>query len=101
MATLPLLVRALRSEAAGHPVLSHLDGFVAHVQRHAYDQGRRLGFVPPAAPGPGKRAAAIAAGLLLYARSRLARSRSRLDKTYLAELGFDTHIGPSAAENSP
>jgi hypothetical protein len=100
MATLPLLVRALRTEAAGHPVLSHLDGFVAHVKRRASEQGQRLGFVPLEPPGPGRRAASVAAGLLLYGRSRVARRRSLLDKTYLAELGFDTHIGPSAAENA-
>src|SRR5690349_1343206 len=42
LATLPLLVRALRSQAAGHPVLSHMDGFVAHVEARAVEQGRRL-----------------------------------------------------------
>lgn len=88
MATLPLVVRALRSHAEGHPVLAHLDGFVAHVRDHATAQGRRLGFVPSETPSATARASAIAAGLLLYGRSRFARSRSRLDKTYLKELGF-------------
>jgi hypothetical protein len=88
MAALPLLVRALRSNAEGHPVLSHLDGFVNHVRDHAYEQGRRLGYVPAETPSGARRARAVALGLLLYGRSRFARSRSRLDKTYLTELGF-------------
>jgi hypothetical protein len=88
LAALPLLVRALRSQAEGHPVLSHMDGFVAHVRDRAVEQGRRLGYVPAERPSGGKRVAAIAAGLALYGRSRVARSRSKLDKSYLAELGF-------------
>lgn len=88
LATLPLLVRALRSQAAGHPVLSHMDGFVLHVEQRAVEQGKRLGYVPDERPTGVRRVAAIAAGLALYARSRLARSRSKLDKTYLTELGF-------------
>jgi hypothetical protein len=88
LATLPLLVRALRGRAAGHPVLSHMDGFVAHVEERAVEQGRRLGYVPERRPSGVRRAAAIAAGLALYARSRAARSRSKLDKSYLTELGF-------------
>jgi hypothetical protein len=88
MAVLPLAVRALRSHAVGHPVLKHMDGFVAHVQARATEQGRRLGFVPQETPNAFRRAAAISAGLALYARSRFARSRSRLEKIYLAELGF-------------
>lgn len=90
MATLPLLVRVLRSQADGHPVLRHLDGFVEHVRAHAYEQGQRLGYVPSAPAGGARRASAIALGLLLYTRSRFARSRSKLEHTYLSELGFDT-----------
>jgi hypothetical protein len=89
MATLPLLVKALRSKAEGHPVLAHLDGFVEHVQRNAYAQGRRLGYVPAEPPTAAAKALAIALGLGLYARSRFARSRSRLEKIYLSELGFE------------
>jgi hypothetical protein len=88
MAVLPLAVRALRSHAVGHPVLQHMDGFVAHVQARATEQGRRLGFVPKETPNALARAAAISAGLALYVRSRFARSRSRLEKIYLTELGF-------------
>lgn len=88
MSTLPLVVRAFRSRADGHPVLAHLDGFVRHVQAHAWEQGRRLGFLPETRPGPAKRAAAMAAGLALYARSRFSTSRSQLEKIYLSELGF-------------
>jgi len=89
LATLPLLVRAFRSRAQGHPVLSHMDAFVAHVVEHAVEQGRRLGYMPPERPKGVRRAAAIAAGLGLLARSRVARSRSKLDKSYLSELGFE------------
>jgi hypothetical protein len=88
LAALPLLVRALRSQAEGHPVLSHMDGFVAHVHDRAIAQGKRLGYVPAERPSGAKRLAAIAAGLALYGRSRVARSRSKLDKSYLSELGF-------------
>lgn len=96
MATLPLLVRALRSQSEGHPVLRHLDGFVAHVRSHAAEQGKRLGYVPEEPPHPLARSAAVAAGLLLYTRSRFARSRSTLEHTYLHELGFE-----GAANRSP
>jgi hypothetical protein len=95
LATLPLLVRALRSQAAGHPVLSHMDGFVAHVRDRALEQGRRLGYVPAERPRGAARVAAIAAGLLLYGRSRVAKSRSKLDKIYLAELGFEGSRSPA------
>lgn len=88
MSTLPLLVRALQSRADGHPVLRHLDGFVRHAQEHAWQQGRRLGFLPESRPGLGKRVAAMTAGIALYARSRASRSRPSLDKIYLQELGF-------------
>jgi hypothetical protein len=89
MATLPLLVRALRKQAEGHPVLQHLDGFVEHVRAHAYAQGRRLGYVPAEPVGSARRASAMALGLMLYTRSRFARSRSKLEHTYLTELGFE------------
>jgi hypothetical protein len=96
MGTLPLLVRALRSQADGHPVLQHLDGFVEHVREHAYAQGRRLGYVPAAPVGRARRASAMALGLLLYTRSRFARSRSKLQHTYLKELGFDGSTAEAA-----
>jgi hypothetical protein len=89
MAALPLVVRALRSEAEGHPVLRHLDGFVEHVRSHAIEQGKRLGYVPDVPPRALGRAAAMTAGLALYVRSRFARSRSKLEHTYLKELGFE------------
>jgi hypothetical protein len=88
MAALPLLVQALRSHAEDHPVLRHLDGFVGHVRDRATSQGRQLGFVPPNEPSAAETALSVALGLGLYARSRFARSRSRLEKIYLSELGF-------------
>src|SRR4051794_40539483 len=46
MSVLPLLVRAFESKVGSHPVLAHLPGFLAHVQRRVVEQGKRLGFVP-------------------------------------------------------
>lgn len=88
MAALPLLVRAFRSQAEGHPVLSHLDGFVGHVRDRATNQGKELGFVPAIEPSAAETALSVTLGLGLFARSRLSRSRSRLEKIYLSELGF-------------
>jgi len=90
MAIVPFLVRAFRARAKGHPVLAHIEGFLHHVRERVYRQGRALGFVPPAEERPGllRRLWAMAAGLLLLFGSRFARSRSRLEKTYLQELGF-------------
>src|SRR6185436_18910229 len=56
MSVLPLLVRAFEKRAAGHPVLVHLPGFVAHVQRRVYEQGKKLGFVPESRPNTPRRA---------------------------------------------
>ncbi len=88
MAALPALVRAFRSRAADHPVLSHVEGFLAHVRSRVYAQGRRLGFVPESRPGLLARAWAMLVGVLLLARSQVARSRSQLPAIYLDELGF-------------
>ncbi len=89
MAVLPFLVRAFRSRAAGHPVLSHLDGFLSYVRGRVYRQGQSLGFVPRERPGALRRAWAMLTGVLLFVRSQFARSRSRLEHVYLAELGFE------------
>jgi len=86
MSVLPLLVKAF--ETKKHPVLAHLPSFLAHVQRRVVDQGKRLGFVPDVRPGLGKRALAMGAGLALFARSQVARSRSTLEKIYIEELGL-------------
>lgn len=88
MSVLPLLVRAFEKRAGDHPVLAHVPGFLAHVQRRVYDQGKALGFVPDERPGAAKRAAAMGAGLAVFARSQLARSTSRLEKIYIEELGL-------------
>jgi hypothetical protein len=53
-----------------------------------WQQGRELGFAPARRPGAAARALAVGAGLALLTRSQFARSRSRLDKTYLEQLGF-------------
>lgn len=84
----PFAVQGLKQRAPDHPVLAKLDGFVEHVQQRVWEQGRALGFAPETRPGPVQRSLAIAAGLALLVRSQFARSRSKLDKTYLKQLGF-------------
>jgi hypothetical protein len=84
----PYAVRGLKAKAPGHPVLEQLDAFVAHVQRRVWRQGQALGFVPATRPKRGARAFAMARGALLLARSQFARSRSKLDRRYIEELGF-------------
>jgi hypothetical protein len=88
MSVLPLLVQAFEKRAGDHPVLAHLPGFLAHVQRRVYEQGKALGFVPEQRPGVAKRALAMGAGLAVFARSQLARSTSKLEKIYIEELGL-------------
>lgn len=88
MSVLPLLVRAFEKRAKNHPVLVHLPGFVAHVRRRVYEQGKRLGYVPAERPGVASRAAAMGFGLALFARSQVARSHSHLEKIYIEELGL-------------
>jgi hypothetical protein len=88
LSTLPALVSRLRGARADHPVLSQLGPFIEHVRERVRRQGRRLGFYPELPLPRYKRALAMAAGTLLFARSQLARSRSQLDKNYLSELGF-------------
>jgi hypothetical protein len=84
----PFAVKNLKQRAPDHPVLRQLDAFVSHVQKRVWKQGQELGFVPAQRPGLAARTLAMGAGLLLLARSQLARSRSHLDRTYLEELGF-------------
>jgi hypothetical protein len=86
--TLPALVSRLKGARPDHPVLSQLGPFVEHVRQRVRRQGQRLGFYPESELPAWRRGLAMAAGALLFARSQLARSRSQLDKTYLAELGF-------------
>jgi hypothetical protein len=88
LAMLPALVSRLRGSRADHPVLSQLGPFVEHVRQRVRRQGQKLGFYPEVAPPGYRRGLAMAAGVLLFARSQLARSRSQLDKNYLSELGF-------------
>jgi hypothetical protein len=88
MSVLPMLVRAFEKRTGEHPVLAHLPGFLRHVQRRVYEQGKQLGFVPDARPGAGKRALAMGFGLAVFARSQFARSTSQLEKIYIEELGL-------------
>jgi hypothetical protein len=89
----PFAVEHLKGRAPGHPVLEQLDAFVEHVRGRVWRQGQRLGFVPAQRPAAPARAAAVLSGLWLLARSQLARSKSRLDHTYLEELGFAPRRG--------
>jgi hypothetical protein len=84
----PYAVQGLKRRAPDHPVLAKLDGFVEHVQQRVWEQGRELGFAPAVRPNGLQRSLAVAAGVALLVRSQFARSRSRLDKTYLKQLGF-------------
>ena len=88
LAALPFLVERFESRAQGHPVLSHLRPFLEHVRARVWAQGQALGFVPATRPGGLGRAWAVACGIGLFVRSRFARSRSRLEKIYIRELGF-------------
>jgi hypothetical protein len=85
----PYAVKGLKQRAPDHPVLARLDGFVDYVRARVWKQGQALGFVPEERPSKLARAAAVGAGLGLLLRSQFARSRSRLDRTYLKELGFE------------
>ncbi len=84
----PFAAKAFARRAAGHPVLSHLAPFIEHVRQRVYQQGRDLGFVPERRPGLLYRLYAMGYGAALFVRSQFARSQSKLDKTYLSELGF-------------
>jgi len=86
--TLPALVSRIASGRPDHPVLRQLVPFIEHVRARVREQGRRLGFYPAEPPGWAQRGLAMAAGTLLFARSQLSRSESKLDKNYLSELGF-------------
>ncbi len=88
MSVLPILVRAFEKRTGTHPVLGHLPGFLAHVQRRVYAQGKELGFVPERRPTVPQRALAMGVGLAVFVRSQFARSTSTLEKTYIEELGL-------------
>jgi hypothetical protein len=66
-------------------------------------QGRQLGFVPEKRPGLLGRLWAMGYGAALFVRSQFARSQSRLEKIYIAELGLDGEGGGAAptADESP
>ena len=89
LAILPRVAAAFREKTASHPVLAHLDGFLAYVTGRVLEQGRRLGFVPAQRRGFFGRLWAMTLGVLLLVRSQFSRSRSRLEKIYLRELGFE------------
>lgn len=88
LAVAPLIARAFESRAGGHPVLSHLPAFLAHVQARMWRQAQSLGVAPAERPGLGYRVWAMGVGVLLFARSQVSRSTSKLEHIYLQELGF-------------
>jgi hypothetical protein len=85
---MPALVHRFGKGFERHPVLRQLPAFLNHVEARVRRQGKRLGYVPDRAPGKVGRAASMGLGVLLLARSQFARSKSKLEKTYLRELGF-------------
>jgi hypothetical protein len=100
MAVLPLLVRAFERRAGTHPVLQHLPGFLAHVRARVDRQGKDLGIVPASPPSRSSRAVAMGTGILLFARSQFARSKSVLEKTYIHELGLDVPPGSGSGSRT-
>lgn len=82
------LVQHLQGKQSNHPVMSQLEAFVDHIRARVRKQGQRLGFYPQQRPHTFVRWGAMTAGVLLYARSQIARGHSKLDKNYLSELGF-------------
>jgi hypothetical protein len=100
MAVLPMLVRAFEKRVGEHPVLVHLPGFLEHVRRRVYAQGRSLGFVPEARPGAAKRTWAMGYGLALFVRSQFARSTSKLEKIYIDELGLGDGGAPGGGSDA-
>jgi hypothetical protein len=84
----PQATAGLKQRAPDHPVMQQLDAFVEHVQKRVWEQGKALGFVPDARVSTPGRAWAVTRGMMLLGRSQFARSTSKLDKSYLEELGF-------------
>jgi hypothetical protein len=89
LSVMPLLAKQFSRGYEDHPVMRRLPEFIEHVRARVYAQGRRLGYVPEEPPTGLKKAAVIGYGLALYARSQLARSKSKLPDNYLSELGFE------------
>jgi hypothetical protein len=88
LSVMPFLAARFLEGYEDHPVMRQLPAFIDHVKERVYEQGRRLGYVPERRPGAVTRAAAMASGLALYARSQVALARSTLPESYLRELGF-------------
>lgn len=89
LSAINLLSWILRRRLRAHPVLTHLPGFAAHMQQRVRSQSRMLGIATVRTPGLFFRWFAMICGVLVYIRSRFARSRSTLEKTYRRELGFE------------
>jgi hypothetical protein len=88
LSVMPLLAERFSKGYEDHPVLRQLPAFIEHVRQRVYAQGRRLGYVPETRPVGARRLASVGLGLALYARSQLARAKSKLPDNYLSELGF-------------
>ena len=86
----PYAVRGLATRAPTHPVLMKLGPFVEHVKARVWRQGQALGFVPEQRPGWLARSWAVSRALGLLVTSRFVRARSRLDRHYLEQLGFES-----------
>jgi hypothetical protein len=87
---MPLLVKRFGEGFERHPVLSQLPAFLDHVRARVRHQGQRLGYVPQSEPTTFQRAWSMGFGVALFARSQFTRSRSKLEKIYLQELGFSS-----------
>ncbi len=89
LALMPALVHRFGKGFERHPVLKQLPEFLRYVEARVRRQGKRLGYVPDIQASTLRRAASVGMGLALLARSQLSRSKSKLEKTYLRELGFE------------
>jgi hypothetical protein len=89
LSLIPVVIRRFEKQMDSHPVLGHLPAFAQHVRDRVRQQGRDLGILDEEPMGRLRRWWSMSCGALLYVRSRLARSRSKLEKIYLSELGFE------------
>jgi len=86
----PLAARTLMGKHQDHPVLCHVPSFITHIKQRIVDQCRELGFYPEERPNFVVRGFAMLWGVLLFTRSQFSRGRSKLDKNYISELGFES-----------
>ena len=88
LALIPSLLKPLSKRYRQHPVMKQLPAFVAHCMGEVEAQLISLGIRYEEPDSRKERGLSYLAGTALYLGSRFARSKSRLPKIYLKELGF-------------